>query len=217
MLQILAAIAPPHQHRQRDRQHHARQQPAGEQRRDRYAGHRADGDQHQAWRNGFGLRAGGREQGDEIAGPGAARLHLRKQHGRDGGHVGGLRARDARDQIHRADQHVMQAAADMAEQARQKRHHGARHAGHLDQQPKEHEQRHRQQDEVAHALVHAADQHHQRRARRQRQIAEVASPKPNAIGTPANTQKPATPTKKMIRLRLPSGFSVALQRARTRR
>ncbi len=27
------------------------------------------------------------------------------------------------------------------------------------------------------------------------------------MGTPANTQKPATPTKKMIRLRLPSGRS----------
>ena len=70
----------------------------------------------------------------------------------------------------------MQAAADMAEQARQKRHHGARHAGHLDQQPEEHEQRHRQQDQVAHALVHAADQHHQRRMRGQRQIAEDRKP-----------------------------------------
>jgi hypothetical protein len=35
----------------------------------------------------------------------------------------------------------------------------------------------------------------------------VASPNPNAIGTPAKTQNPATPTKKMIRLILPSGFS----------
>ena len=71
----------------------------------------------------------------------------------------------------------MQAAADMAEQAGQKRHHGARHAGHLDQQAEEHEQRHRQQDQMAHALVHAADQHHQRRPRRQREIAEDRQPK----------------------------------------
>ena len=105
-------------------------------------------------------------------------LHFRKQHRRDRGHVGGLGARNARHQIHRADQHIMQAAADMAEQARQERHHGARHAGHLDQQAEEHEQRHRQQDEVAHALVHAADQHHQRRVRRQRQIAVGRKPKP---------------------------------------
>ncbi len=132
--EILAAIAPPHQRRQRDRQHHARQQAAGEQRRNRDAGHRADGDQHQARRDGLGLRAGGREQGDEIAGLGAARLHFRKQHRRHRRHIGGLRARNARNQIHRADQHVMQSAADMAEQAGQKRHHGARHAGHLDQQ-----------------------------------------------------------------------------------
>ena len=135
-------------------------------------GDRSDGDQYQAGRNGFGLRAGRREQGDEIAGLGAAGLHLRKQHGRHGGHVGGLRARNARHQIHRADQHVMQTAADMAEQAGQERHHRARHAGHFDQQPQEHEQRHRQQDQMAHALVHAADQHHQRRMRGQRQIAE---------------------------------------------
>ena len=72
----------------------------------------------------------------------------------------------------------MQPAADMAEQARQERHHGARHAGHLDQEAEEHEQRHRQQDEVAHALVHAADQHHQRRARGQRQIAVGRKPEP---------------------------------------
>ena len=97
--------------------------------------------------------------------------------GATGGHVGGLGARNARYQIHRADQHVVQPAADMAQQAGQERHHGARHAGHLDEQAEEHEQRHRQQDEVAHALVHAANQHHQRRVRRQRQIAVGRKPK----------------------------------------
>ena len=66
----------------------------------------------------------------------------------------------------------MQTAADMAQQARQERDHGARHAGHLDEQAEKHEQRHRQQDEMAHAFIHAADQHHQRRMRRQSEIAE---------------------------------------------
>ena len=51
------------------------------------------------------------KQRDQIAGLGAARLHFRKQHRRDRGHVGGLRARNAGHQIHRADQHVMQPAA----------------------------------------------------------------------------------------------------------
>jgi len=92
--------------------------------------------------------------------------------GATGRHVGGLGTRDARYQIHRAQEHVVQAAADMAEQAGEKSHHRPRHAGHLDQEPEKHEQRHRQQDEMAHALVHPADQHHQRRVRGQRHIAE---------------------------------------------
>ena len=71
----------------------------------------------------------------------------------------------------------MQAAPDMAEQARQERHHGARHAGHFDEQPKKDEQRHREQDQMAHALVHAPDQHHERRARGQSEIAEDREPK----------------------------------------
>ena len=68
-----------------------------------------------------GLRAGGREQRDQFARLGAALLHLGKQHRRDRGHVGGLRAGDAGDEIHRADQHVRQPAAHMAEQAGQER------------------------------------------------------------------------------------------------
>ena len=60
----------------------------------------------------------------------------------------------------------------MAEQACQKGDHGARHAGHLDEQAEKDEQRHGQQDEMAHALVHAPDQDHERRMRRQRQVAE---------------------------------------------
>ena len=54
----------------------------------------------------------------------------------------------------------MQAAAHVAEQAGQEAYHGAGHAGHLDQEAEEHEQRHREQDQVAHALVHAPDHDH---------------------------------------------------------
>ena len=45
-----------------------------------------------------------------------------------------------------------------------------RHAGHLDQQAEEDEQRHRQQDEVRHALVHAADHDEHRRVGGERQV-----------------------------------------------
>ena len=60
----------------------------------------------------------------------------------------------------------------MAEKARQEPDHGPRHPRHLDQQPKEDEQRDRKQDQVAHPLVHAADQDNHRQPRRQRQVAE---------------------------------------------
>ena len=60
----------------------------------------------------------------------------------------------------------------MAQQACQEGDHGARHARHFDQQAEEDEQRHGKQNEMAHALVHAADQDHHRRLRGQRQIAE---------------------------------------------
>ena len=66
---------------------------------------------------------------NEIAGAGAAFLHLRKQDWGNCGHISRLGAGDAGHQVHGADQHIMQAAADMAQQARQKRHHGSRHAG----------------------------------------------------------------------------------------
>ena len=92
--------------------------------------------------------------------------------GCDRRHVRRLRARNAGNQIHRADQHIGQSAADMAEQAGQKAHHGPRHPGHLDQHAEEHEQRHREQDQVRHALVHAPDQGHHRHPRGERQVAE---------------------------------------------
>ena len=51
----------------------------------------------------------------------AALLHLGEQHRRHRRHVGGLRAGDAGHQVHRAEQHVVQPAADMAEQAGEER------------------------------------------------------------------------------------------------
>ena len=62
----------------------------------------------------------------------------------------------------------------MAEQACQKIDHGARHAGDLDEQAEKHEERHRQQDDVRHALVHARDDDRPRHVRRQREIGESA-------------------------------------------
>ena len=86
-------------------------------------------------------------------------------------------------------QHVRESAPDMAQQAGQEVHHRPRHAGHLDEEPKEHEQRHGQQDQVRHALVHAADDHRQRRRRREREVAECAQPEREGDG---NAGKDAT-------------------------
>ncbi|MNJ57996.1 hypothetical protein D3C77_536080 [compost metagenome] len=57
--QVFLAIAPPHHRAQGQAQHHGGQQAAREQRGDRHARDRTDGDQHDGRRNGLGLRAGG--------------------------------------------------------------------------------------------------------------------------------------------------------------
>ena len=155
--QVLVAIAPPHQRAQREPQHDGRQHPAREQGGDRDAGHRSDREQHQAGRNGFGLRAGRGEQRDQVALLRTASLHLGKQHGRDRRHVRRLGPGDARYQIHRAHQHVVQPAAHVAQQVAQERDHRLRHAGHLDQQAEKDEQRNGEQDQMRHAFVHAPD------------------------------------------------------------
>ncbi|KAG0767507.1 hypothetical protein G6F22_017644 [Rhizopus arrhizus] len=74
-------------------------------------------------------------------------------HGRDGRHVGDLRARDARHQ-----------------HAGQELDHGARHARHLDQRAQEDEERHRQQHQVRHAFVQPPDHDLHRRIGGLRQI-----------------------------------------------
>jgi hypothetical protein len=131
--EILVAIAPPHQRRQCNGEHDARQKAAGKQCRNRHTRDRADRDQDEAGWNGLGLRAGSGEQGDQIAGPRATLFHLRKQHRRNGCHVGGFGAGYARNQVHCPDQHVVESATHVTEQAGQERDHRARHAGHLDQ------------------------------------------------------------------------------------
>jgi hypothetical protein len=50
--------------------------------------------------------------------------------------------------------------------------HGPRDAGHLDQQAEQHEQRHGEKDQMAHALVHAADHDERGRVGGQRDVAE---------------------------------------------
>ena len=52
---------------ERQRQHQRRQQAAGEQRGDRHAGDRADGDQHQAGGMVSAHRAGGGQQRNQLA------------------------------------------------------------------------------------------------------------------------------------------------------
>ena len=56
------------------------------------------------------------------------------------------------------------------------------HAGHLDQQPKEYEQRHGEQDEVGHSLVHPTDHHGQRRRGGEREIADGTEAKGHRDG-----------------------------------
>ena len=53
----------------------------------------------------------------------------------------------------------MQSSAHVTEEIGQKSHHHGGHAGHLDQQAEEHEQRDREQDEVRHSGIEPRDQH----------------------------------------------------------
>ena len=184
------AIAPSTTQAQQKGEHDAGQQSAGEQRRDRDAGHRADGDEHEARRNGFGHCAPVAEAARPVAGLGAAPLHFRKQHRRDRRHVGGLRAGNAGDEIHRRDQHDSTGRRARARAGSP----GtppwpARHAGHFDQQAEKDEQRHGKQDDVRHALIHAADHTVSGVVRRDaRDSRRSQAPNANAIGTPANTR-----------------------------
>ena len=102
--------------RERQREDHAGKDTAGEQSGDRYACHRANDDEHDGRGYRLGHRAGRREKRNEFALMNAALLHVGKQHRRDGGHVGGLRPRNAGDERRGAEQHVGKSTLDMANQ-----------------------------------------------------------------------------------------------------
>ena len=51
-----------------------------------------------------------------------------------------------------------------------------RNAGHFDEKSEKHEQRNGEQNQMAHALIHAANQHRQRGVGRQGEIAENRKP-----------------------------------------
>jgi len=64
----------------------------------------------------------------------------------------------------------------MANEIGQEANQGAGHAGHFDEKAEEHEQRNGEQNQVAHAFVHAADQHRQWGVGRQGEIAKNCKP-----------------------------------------
>ena len=207
MAEVFAAVTPPHQCRQRDRQHHAGQQAAGEQRRDRDAGHRTDRDQHQAGRDGFGLGAGGREQGDQIAGvsrrvfscrgtarvppppcrPFRARYATRPGTSRRPARSAGRRGRGRAGWPERA---TMARAMPVISINRPRNTNSGTASRIRWLIPSSM----RPTSTISGVCVVSA------------RYLNTASPKPKAI-TPAKTQKPATPTKKITRLTLPSGRS----------
>src|SRR5689334_22600701 len=104
----------------------------------------------------------------------------------------------------------------MPEQAAEKMHHGSRHAGHLDQQAKEHEQRHRKQDEVRHSLVHPSNQDDDRQARRQRQIAEGGEPEAEGDGYAAENEEAGDPDKKDDKIEIAQSAQYRLERKQPR-
>src|SRR5579884_522142 len=98
----------------------------------------------------------------------------------------------------------MQAAADVTQETRQKRHHGASHTGHFDQEPEKDKKRHSEQDKMAHPLVHATDQNHQRRMGGERKVSKDRKSKGKGDRHAGKTVAATTPTKKIRRLRLPN-------------
>ena len=77
-------------------------------------------------------------------------FHLGKKRGRDGGHVGRLRARNTRDEVHRHDEHVVQSSPDMAKQVGEKSDHPLGDPGNVDQHPEEDEGGNGEEEEVRH-------------------------------------------------------------------
>ena len=189
-----------------DRQHQRRQQAAGEQRRDRDAGDRADGDQHEARRNGFGLRAGRGQQRDQLARLGAARASSR---GTAPARPPPCRRPSSR-KCRTPDTSRRAARSDRPPRTWPSR--LARNATMARAMPVISISRPRNTNSgtasrmrwLMPSSMRPTRTSQRRRASSAPDSRSVARPNAKAIGTPANTVAATTPTKKISRLRLPS-------------
>ena len=118
---------------------------------------------------------------------------------------------NARHQVHRGNQHVGQAAAHMRQKAGQEIHHRPRHAGHLDQQAQEHEQRYRQQDQMRHAFLDPADHHDDRCRGRQRLVTEGRQPERESDGNAGEHQAGHEANKEDQQVQISEVFEGRLQ------
>ncbi len=203
-VQVLGAAALPGDEGQDDGEHDAGQQAAGEQGGDGDAGDGADGDEHEGGRDRLGHGAGGGEEADHLALVQPALLHLREQHGGDGGHVRGLGAGDAADQEHGAEQHVLQAAADVAEQVGEEGDHHARHARDLDQQAEQDEERDGEQDQAAHPLLDAARDDGERSGRGAQEVSDGREREAERDGHAGQHEGANEKTKNTTRFQFPA-------------
>ena len=99
----------------------------------------------------------------------------------------------------------------MAEQAGKKPHHGTGHAGHFDQQAEKHKQRHGQQDQMRHALVHPANQRHRGHAGGQGEIAECGEREGKHDGHAGKHAKTDDSDEKNHQIEIAKGFQARPQ------
>ncbi|MND31895.1 hypothetical protein D3C80_224580 [compost metagenome] len=169
---VLMPRLPAGQNGQHQKQHHGNHETGGEQTGNRYARRRTENDQHDGWRNRIGHGRTGGQKRDHFLGLVAAALHFRKQRRCDGRHIRDLGAGNARDQKQRAEQHVRHAGADMAEHRGQELDDRLAHAGGIEHTAQQHENRHRQQNDARHALIHTPDHHDGRNPGGEGQVGE---------------------------------------------
>ena len=145
------------------------------------------------------MRAGRGEQRDQLAFVVAALLHLRQQHRRHGRHVGGLGAGDARDQQHRAEQHVVAARRAHGPAARP----GSRpspwpcRSSRPECPSRMNSGTASRISELMPSSMRPTDDRQRREVVQQRGRPTVARPKQKAIGTPSSTPAPSSSAKKM--------------------
>ena len=107
----------------------------------------------------------------------AAAPHLREENRRHCRHVGGLRARDPGNEVHRAEKDIGQTAFDMTDQRREEIHHHPRDPGHLHQQAEDDEHWHGEQQQVRNSVIHPVDDDNERQVGGQRQVRESGDAK----------------------------------------